>query len=90
MEAGIFPKIPKVGKITPVYKKGNSQVFDNYRPISMLPIFGKIYEKIVYSRLYSSSMLKIRSHGHLRTSISKKFRYHRLIDLYLLIGSLEQ
>ena len=53
MEAGTFPKILKIGKITPVFKKGDSDIFDNYRPISMLPIFGKIFEKIIYSRLYS-------------------------------------
>ena len=53
MESGTFPKILKVGKITPVFKKGDPQIFDNYRPISILPIFGKIFEKIIYSRLYS-------------------------------------
>ena len=47
MESGIFPKILKVGKITPVFKKGDAHVFDNYRPISMLPIFGKIFKKLV-------------------------------------------
>jgi len=52
MESGIFPKILKVGKITPVFKKGDCQTFDNYRPISLLPILGKILEKILYLRLY--------------------------------------
>ena len=53
MESGTFPKILKVGKITPIFKKGDAQQFDNYRPISMLPIFGKIFEKLIYSRLYN-------------------------------------
>ena len=53
MESGIFPKILKIGKITPIFKKGDSQLFDNYRPISMLPIFGKTFEKLIYSRLYN-------------------------------------
>ena len=53
MDHGTFPKILKVGKITPIFKKGDSQIFDNYRPISILPIFGKIFEKLIYSRLYS-------------------------------------
>ena len=48
MESGTFPKILKIGKITPIFKKGNPQIFDNYRPISMLPIFGKIFEKLIY------------------------------------------
>ena len=53
MREGIFPDILKIGKITPVYKKGDKQLFENYRPISTLPIIGKIFEKIIYSRLYN-------------------------------------
>ena len=53
MKSGIFPKILKLGKITPVFKKGDTQIMDNYRPISIIPIFGKIFEKIIYTRLYS-------------------------------------
>ena len=53
MKSGLFPNILKVGKITPIFKKGDPQLFDNYRPISMLPIFGKVFEKLIYSRLYS-------------------------------------
>ena len=50
---GIFPSILKIGRVTPVYKKGNPQLLGNYRPISTLPIMGKIFEKIIYSRLYN-------------------------------------
>lgn len=53
MKSGTFPEILKTGKITPIFKKGDSQLLDNYRPISMLPIFGKIFEKLIYTRLYS-------------------------------------
>ena len=53
MNLGHFPTILKIGKVTPVFKKGDPQVFDNYRPISILPIFGKVFEKVIYSRLYS-------------------------------------
>ena len=53
MDQGIFPNELKIGKVTPVFKKGDKQKFENYRPISILPIFGKIFEKIIYSRLYS-------------------------------------
>ena len=53
LKLGIFPDILKIGKITPVFKKGDTQLLDNYRPISIIPIFGKIFEKIIYERLYS-------------------------------------
>ena len=53
MELGRFPDILKVGKITPIYKKDDPQLLDNYRLVSVLPIFGKLFEKVIYSRLYS-------------------------------------
>ena len=52
-DAGIFPQIFKPGKITPFFKKGNKELLENYRPVSVLPIFGKIFEKILYNRLYN-------------------------------------
>ena len=53
METGKFPEILKIGKITPIFKKGDPQLLDNYRPVSVIPIFGKIFEKVIYSRLYN-------------------------------------
>ena len=58
INSGKFPNILKVGKITPVFKKGDAQLFDNYRPISIIPIFGKIYEKVLFNRLYSFFLSK--------------------------------
>ena len=56
MNEGIFPGILKVGKITPIFKKGNAEDVGNYRPVSTLPIFGKLFEKIIYSRIYSFAL----------------------------------
>jgi hypothetical protein len=53
MKNGTFPDVLKVGKITPIFKKGNPEEFGNYRPVSTLPIFGKLFEKVIYSRIYS-------------------------------------
>ena len=53
MKAGKFPDELKLGKITPVYKKDNEELFKNYRPVSTLPIFGKIFEKVIYKQLYT-------------------------------------
>ena len=49
MEVGKFPDEQKLGKITPIYKKDSDELFENYRPVSTLPIFGKIFEKIIFS-----------------------------------------
>ena len=48
-----FPDIWKKSNIIPVYKKNDKQLIQNYRPISLLPIFGKIFEKVVFSRIYN-------------------------------------
>ena len=40
-----FPNKLKLAKVTPVFKKGSRQDKDNYRPISVLSIFSKIFEK---------------------------------------------
>ena len=43
----------KKGNIIPVHKKDNKNLLKNYRPISLLPIFGKIFEKVIYNNLFS-------------------------------------
>ena len=52
MQTGYFPDALKIGKVTPVFKKGDQEKFENYRPVSILPIFGKLFEKVIYSRIY--------------------------------------
>ena len=52
-EVGIFPDILKIAKVTPLHKKESKLNFLNYRPISLLSVFSKIYEKLIYIRIYS-------------------------------------
>ena len=44
LRRGIFPEIWKHANVVPVHKKKEKNVKENYRPISLLPIFGKIPE----------------------------------------------
>ena len=53
MKIGKFPDTLKLRKISPIYKKEDAEQLENYRPISTLPIFGKIFEKLIYKRLYN-------------------------------------
>ena len=50
---GIYPDLWKQANLTPIHKKASKQLVKNYRPISLLPIFGKIFEKLVFQQLYS-------------------------------------
>ena len=52
LNTGIFPDHLKIAKVLPLYKKGDKFLFDNYRPISLLPCISKIFEKVVYNQLY--------------------------------------
>ena len=48
-----FPKQWKRANVTPVHKKESKQLVKNYRPISLLPIFAKMFEKIIFKHLYN-------------------------------------
>ena len=50
--SGVVPDKLKVAKIVPVFKKGDPSIPGNYRPISLLSVFDKLLEKLMYSRLY--------------------------------------
>ena len=43
----------KRAKVIPLFKTGDPMCFSNYRPVSVLPLFSKILERIMYNRLLS-------------------------------------
>ena len=53
IENSKFPNILKCTNITPVFKKGEATDKSNYRPISTLSNFSKIFEKLIYSQVNS-------------------------------------
>ena len=53
LDCGIFPDKLKIARVIPIFKSGSQEVLSNYRPISVLPIFSKIFEKCIYYRLLS-------------------------------------
>ena len=48
---GYFPKKFKISQVTPVFKGGDKQCISNYRPISILSPFSKLFEKFIYKQL---------------------------------------
>ena len=52
LESGKFPNEWKKANVVPVHKKGDKQILKNYRPISLLPIAGKIFERLLYDRMF--------------------------------------
>ena len=51
LEKRIFPDELKIARVTPIYKTGDENDCGNYRPISVLPCFSKMRERIMYKRL---------------------------------------
>jgi len=50
---GIVPRDLKLAKVIPIYKKDGDDLFSNYRPVSILPCFSKILERLVFNRCLS-------------------------------------
>ena len=53
IESGHVPVTMKLAKVVPIYKSKDKQMLNNYRPISLLPIFSKILEKVIHHRLFN-------------------------------------
>jgi hypothetical protein len=52
-ETGICPQNSKIAKVIPVFKnKGKNFLYENYRPISLLSIFSKIMERLIYDKVF--------------------------------------
>ena len=51
--SGLYPEILKEARVVPIFKSGNSNDVNNYRPISNLSTINKIFEKLTYFRLLS-------------------------------------
>ena len=52
VDTGIFPSEWKKGNIVPIHKKGDKQTLKNYRPVSLLPICGKILEQLMFNEMF--------------------------------------
>ena len=47
-----FPDLWKKSNICPIHKKGYKQIINNYRPVSLLSLSGKIFERLIFSSLF--------------------------------------
>jgi len=80
---GIFPNDLKVAKVIPIFKAGEKDSMNNYRPISILPAFSKILEKIVYIQLtdyFNHYKLLTPAQFGFRSGFSTECALHTFLD----------
>ena len=53
LKTGIFTEKIKIAKVSSIFKKGDKSILSNYSPISALPFFPKILERVIYNRRYT-------------------------------------
>ena len=65
VRSGVFPERWKQANIIPIFKKGDKKQANNYRSVSLLSLFGKTLERVVYDQLYRhvSPVLCAEQHG---------------------------
>ena len=51
--SGVYPNVFENVKIAPIYKKGSLHNISNYRPVSVLSKFSKVFENLIYNRIQS-------------------------------------
>ena len=53
LDSGVVPGQFKMAKVISIFKAGDPEQLQNYRPVSLLPVFSKIYEKIMFKKIMS-------------------------------------
>ena len=52
LETSQFPDPWKIARVSPIFKDGDKTEKSNYRPISVLPVVSRLFEKLVFNQLY--------------------------------------
>ena len=71
---GVFPDSWKVARVAPIFKSGQTDDQSNYRPISVLPVLSRIFEKLIFNQLYKY----LNTNKHL---FPKQSRFRRLYSV---------
>ena len=58
----MFPDTLKRPDVTPIFKKGNYNEKENYRPVSMLSTFSKVFEKLLFEQINDHMQSKFSKH----------------------------
>ena len=79
----MFLELLKIAKISPIFKKGDSSLMNNYRPVSILPSISKILEKVIFKQIeehFKINNLYFNSHYVYRAQHSTESATLELVD----------
>jgi hypothetical protein len=91
LSQGVYPERLKFALIKPIYKNGDKSSPSNYRPISLLPAFSKIFEKLIYERLFDhlgkNTILSEHQYGFRKDMSTENASYMLLNDILTAMNS---
>ena len=75
IQTGVFPAELKHSNVVPIFKSGDEEIFTNYKPVSVVPVFSNFLEGLVYNRLIEfineSGLLYQYQFGFLKRKVHK-------------------
>jgi Reverse transcriptase (RNA-dependent DNA polymerase) len=87
MFSGVFPDSLKLGVVSPIFKSGNQADKSNYRAVTVLPIFSKVFEYVILRRLEDhlscNKIIYQNQFGYTKGSNTEIASIHILNDIYL-------
>ena len=90
---GIYPERLKFSLIKPIYKSGDKSSPSNYRPISLLSVLSKIFEKVIYNilfdHLHSNVMLNEHQYGYWSEMSTENASYISLNEILTALNNTE-
>jgi retron-type reverse transcriptase len=81
LATGIVPREMKIAKVIPIHKSSDPRILKNYRPVSLLPAFSKLLERIVYEKLMKFLSAKNTLYRHQYGFRPKHSTTHPIIHL---------
>ena len=83
LHRGLYPNAFKIAKVIPIFKKGDPSLLTNYRPISLLPTLSKIFERAIFTQMYSffiTNKILCEQQNGFRAGHSSELAATKLID----------
>ena len=81
LKLGVFPDALKLTKVIPIHKANSKMIVSNYRPISLIPLFSKVFEKLMHKRimdfLIKQNILSKKQYGFQKNKSTE----HAILDM---------